>query len=109
MTELNKSVEGIPAEFHSVVEKFGRDIFSLVFNAQVAGQAVEVVAAQAEKHASRGLAHAAGVIASAFNEMSNQLCRVNGWTGEMLGEVERDIQLAWKERIVEGDTKIVLQ
>lgn len=103
-------LEGIPAEFHGVVEKYGRDVFCLIFNAQLAGQALDVTVAVAEKHASRGLAHAAGVMAEAFNEMSNQLCKKNGWSGEYLGEVESAIKLAWKERIVTpSEGPIVLQ
>ena len=85
-------------------------MFALVYNSNVAGQAVAIIAQQAEKHSSRGLAHAAGVIAQAFNSVSNRLVMLKGWTPEELGECDRAIQVAFRTKIqLVSEGPIVLQ
>ncbi len=91
-----------------VAEKYGRELFALVMNAGMAGQALQVIAAAAEKHRSRGLTHAAGVMAQSFNQVSNALVKLKGWDEGMLAQCDRDIMLAFKNKLVVPGSTIIL-
>jgi hypothetical protein len=98
----------IPPEFHLVVVKYGREMFALVMNAGVAGQAASILGSLATKHASRGGIHAVGVWAQCFNAVSNDYVAKMGWSAELLAQCDRDIQLAFRGKIIEPTSKLVL-
>lgn len=94
--------------FRPVAQQYGREMFALVYNAGMAGQAMQVIAAQAQKHGSRAGAHAAGVVAQAFNHVSSELAKVKGWSPELLAQCDRDIGLAFQGRIIKPGGAIIL-
>ena len=94
--------------FRPVAAQYGREMFALVYNAGMAGQAVAVLAAQAQKHSSRSAAHAAGVVAQAFNHVSSALAVAKGWSPELLAQCDRDIGLAFQGRIIKPGSVIIL-
>lgn len=98
MAEIEEiDVSGYPDCFAAVIRKFGREVFEVVWLAQMGGQAAERLAAQAEKRGSKDIAYATGVLSNAFNVVSNALCKVKGWTPEFLGEVDSAAKVAWAE------------
>lgn len=100
---------GIEPTFHEVVKKYGRPLFALVMNAGLAGQATQVLAAIVEKHHSRGGAHALGVLAQSFNQISNEYVKRMGWEAGMIAQCDRDVQLAFAGKIqIPGQSPIVL-
>ena len=98
----------IEAFMRPVAAQYGRELFALVYNAGMAGQAMQVLAAQADKHHSKALAHASGVLAQAFNHVSTELCKVKGWEAGTLAQVDRDIALAFKGRLIVPGSAILL-
>lgn len=94
--------------FRPVAEKYGREMFALVFNAGIASQAAQVMAQLAEKHASRGGLHAIGMLSQSFNAVSNSYAKKMGWTEAELAQCDRDIGLAWKGQIVVPGQAIIL-
>lgn len=116
--KIDPKYAGLDECFWPVVDRFGRPMFVLVFNASVAGQATSHLAAIAQrfltgsasgKQNAGEIMHAVTVLASAFNELSNQLTLQAGWTPEQLGECESAIQAAWAGKLaVESEPKIVL-
>lgn len=94
--------------FRPVAAQYGREMFALVYNAGMAGQAMQVLSQQAQKHHSKSIAHAAGVIASAFNHTSSALAAQKGWSAEMLAQCDRDIGLAFRGKIVTPGSAILL-
>lgn len=108
--ELNKDCTGIQECFHSVVEKYGREIFLCIYHSNMAGKAMEMLAEQAQKRQSRTIAHAAGVMGTSYNTVVELLGMKYGWTAELLAQVDRDSQLAWAASVQEAETpKIWLQ
>lgn len=105
--------------YHSVVDTYGREMFTLVFNAGMGSQAVQhlVRMTQAFKlsrlartqQMAAELEHATSVLAAAFNEASSKLAKKEGWAAEMLEECERAIEAAVAAKIaVVQAPKIVL-
>jgi hypothetical protein len=92
----------------SVAAQYGRAMFALVHNAGMAGEAAKVLGALVAKHQSQHSAHALGVLVAAFNQASNSLCLREGWTQEQLAHCERDIQLAWKGKLIVPGSAIIL-
>lgn len=101
MLDLDPAMRG-------VAQKYGREMFALVMNAGLASHATEVLALLVEKHRSQHSAHALGVLSAAFNEISSQICRMRGWDEGMLMQCDRDIQLAFKGKIVVAGQSPVL-
>lgn len=109
---------GLDECFWPVVDRFGREMFVLIFNAQVAGQATGHLAAVVERFnqgSAQGrqnaaeIRHAVMLISSAFNELSNGLCAKHGWTPEQLGECQAAIEVAWAGKVaVDSAPRIVL-
>ncbi len=98
----------LDACFRPVAQQYGRELFALVYNAGMAGQAMAVLAGQADKHHSKGMAHAAGVLAQAFNHVSTELCKVKGWEAGILAQCDRDIALAFKNKLIVPGSAILL-
>lgn len=101
----------IDPTYHSVVDTYGREMFTLVFNAGMGRQAAAHLTnmadgmSRSQNQRSRSLAaelrHATSVLTSAFNEASTQLAKRNGWSGEMLEECERAIEQAVTAKVAE--------
>lgn len=106
--ETQDTLTDVPKEFHSVVQAHGREMWALVMNVQMAGIAVERLAAFADKHKSQHAAHAVGVLANAFNQLSNAYVAKMGWTQEMLVQCDRDLQMAFKGKIVVPGSALIL-
>ncbi len=102
--------EDIEPAFRGVAAKYGRDMFALVMNAGMAGQATAELARQAQKHGSNKAAHAVGVVAQAFNQVSNAYVVLKGWDEGTLAQCDRDIQLAFagKIQVVGGTGPLIL-
>ncbi len=118
MSEEEKHLDVDPV-YRPVVEKFGREMFTLVFNAGMGRQAAVHLCHLAEgmgrsqlarsRQLAQEIMHATSVLTSAFNEASSQLAKRNGWTAEQLEECERAIESAVAAKIEEVKTpKIVL-
>lgn len=107
----------IDPTYHPVVETYGREMFTLVFNAGMGSQATQALisVAQALGRSQLGrnqelagqVQHAVMVLAGAFNEASTRLARAQGWTGAQLEECERAIEQAMQAKIAVAP-KIVL-
>jgi len=100
----------IPAHFHPVVTKYGRPLFQLVMRAGVANSAAEELRAQVVKHASRRGLHAVFVLSRCFSEMANDYALSQGWTEELIAQVDRDIQLAHRDanRVLRPGSAVIL-
>lgn len=94
--------------FWPVIDVHGREMFALVMNAGMARQAVEVLGAQAQKHQSSHSLHAVRMLAQAFNQVSSAYAAKEGWTEEQLALCDRDIQLAFKGKIITPGSAILL-
>lgn len=92
--------EDIEPLFRDTARKYGREIFALVMNAGMAQQAVAELVRVVQRHGSRSGAHAAGVVAQAFNQVSNAYVALQGWDEALLAQCDRDIQLAFSHRLV---------
>lgn len=99
----------IDPDLRPVAIKYGREMFALVHNAGMAQEAARILAELAQKHHSAGGVHAVGVMSSAFNACSNQVCQQAGWTAEVIGECRAAIQLAYGKKIVTPGSRILLQ
>lgn len=100
---------GIQPCFHEVVRKYGREIFLLVYHSQLAGVAAQRLAEQARKRASRDIATATGILADSYNVLANLLAETQGWTPELLAEVDRAAQIAFQSSVQVPEPKIILQ
>jgi hypothetical protein len=98
--------QDIDPVFHTVVKQYGRGLFALVMAAGVAGEAMQVLGEAAKRD--RKLAHAVGVLANAFNGVSNELVRAQGWSDELVAQCDRDIQLAFSGQITMPGQNIIL-
>ena len=98
----------IEPAFREVAQKYGRSMFAFVMNAGMAGQAAQALGAQAQKHQSRGAAHAVGVLAQAFNQVASSYAKQMAWDEGMLAQCDRDIALAFKTKIVTPGSAILL-
>ena len=114
---MNEEVNGVDAEeemldippaFHSVVKQYGREMFALVMNAGMGGEAAKVLSAFVQKHQSHHSAHALGVLASSFNQISNAYVKQMGWSEELVAQCDRDCQLAHKNQIIMPGSSILL-
>ena len=106
---VNKDLEGIPEIFHEVVKKYGRPMFALVMNAGIAQEGLNRIATLATKHQSKGGIQAAGLLGQAFNQISADYARFQGWDEGILAQCSRDIQLAFAGKIqVPGETPIIV-
>jgi hypothetical protein len=101
-------LEDIPAHFHDVVRKYGRDMYFLVMHAAMAGQATAVMQEIFAKHQSRHGLHAVALVAQGFNVLSNAYCAKMGWTEEVLAQCDRDCQLAARSAIIPAGSRILL-
>ena len=98
----------LPPEFREVAAKYGRPMFTLVFNAGMSSQAAQVLVNFANKHKSQHSMHAVGVLTKSFNEISNAYCKMNGWDEGILSQCDRDIGLAFQHKIITPTNKIIL-
>ena len=92
--------EDVESCFRPVAQQYGREVFEFVFAAGMAQQAAEALAAQAQKHVSRSIAAAATQLVLSFNQLANNYSGMKGWSPELLAQVDRDIMLAWKNKLV---------
>lgn len=94
-------VEGIDPRFHEVVRTHGRALWVLVFNANMAQEALKVVLGQAEKHQSRALAQAVAVLTAVLNEQGTAYIEAKGWTKEEIEACGQGILLAVEEQRIQ--------
>lgn len=107
--ETQDTFEDIESCFRPVASRYGREMFALVMNAGMAGQAAQVLATLAQKHGSRGGVHAVGVVSNSFNQVANALIVAKGWDEGTLAQCDKDCQLAFAGRIqVVGGTSPIL-
>lgn len=106
--EAEVNMEGIAPCFHDVVSKYGREVFLVCWHANLAGEAMVRLVAQAERRGSKDIAHAAAVLAEAFNFAVNLACVTRAWSPELLAQVNRDSQLAWRESVREAEAPKIL-
>ena len=106
--ETQSGLADVPKEFHGVVQAHGREMWALVMNCQMSGIAVEKLATIVQKHRSQAGVHAVGVLAGAFNQLSNAYVAKMGWTQEQLAQCDRDLQLAFRGKIIVPGSAIVL-
>ena len=85
--------------FWPVAKIYGLDMVALVYNAAMAQQAAAVLSEQAQKHNSRKALHALGIMSEAFNQVSNAMVLVKGWSPEQIAQCERDLQRAWAGKV----------
>lgn len=97
-------LEGVPAEFHSVVQEHGRGKWALAMNAGLAGEAAGRLALFVEKHQSGHNLHHLRMLVKAFNEVATEVARLNGWTKEELASCNADCLQA----VAKGAPRIVL-
>lgn len=95
--EAPVDLEGIDPRFHGVVRTHGRALWVLVFNANMANEALKVVQAQAHKHSSGSLQRAAAVLGHVLLEQGNAYCQSAGWSQEQIDACSRAIMLAAQE------------
>ena len=98
----------IEPAFREVAQKYGRSMFGLVMNAGMAGQAAALLAQAADKHKSQHSLHAVSVLAQAFNQVSNAYVKQMGWDEALIAQCDRDIQLAFKSKIIAPGSAILL-
>lgn len=89
--------EGIDPRFHAVVREHGRALWVLVFNANMANEALKIVQQQAHKHASGSLQRAAAVLGQVLLEQGNAYCQSAGFTQEQINACGQAIMLAAQE------------
>ena len=106
--EATEQNADLPPAFRPVAAQHGRDMFTLVLNAGMAKQAMQVLEQLVVKHHSKHGLHAVQVMANSFNQNSNELVRLKGWTEEQLVHCDRDIQLAFQGQIVTPGSSIIL-
>ena len=96
---------GLPAVLGPVILVHGQGMVALVYGAGMAAEAARVLAQVRDAK----VAQALGVLAGVFNQTSSQLCRMMGWTEEMLALCNRDIELAFAGAVAQATgPKIVL-
>lgn len=83
--------------FAQVILKHSRGMFMLVYNSQMAAHAMQNAAQVADKHQSRKLQMALGILGEAYNHLSQGLIEASGWTPEQLGSCEQDILVVFQE------------
>jgi hypothetical protein len=92
--EPQEDLTGIPECFVPVARKYGRDLFAFVYNVEMVKMALVQVSLQADKHASRSLAHVHRVVAQALGTVAGMTLADRGWTDEQLAEVNNAIEAA---------------
>ena len=101
-------VEGIDPCFHAVVRRYGRPMFSLVMNTGLAREALGVMGALAQKHASRRGLRATEVLGQSAGQLATDYAQSQGWTEEMLQQCDRDLQMAFADRVAMPGSSIIL-
>lgn len=104
--EQKNDCEGVPVELHSVVAKFGREVFDFVLATGLASQALEAAGQVVQRHASRKGLQAVMVLADQFGKVCGAYLARAGWDEATLAECDQAIRLAWGSRI-EVASKIV--
>lgn len=95
--EKEDTFEDVPEVFRPVAKEFGRELFALVMNAGMAGQAAEVLG-QLVARSPEGQ-HALHTFARIFNHLSSEYVRKMGWGEERVAQCESAIKGAWAGRI----------
>lgn len=103
-----KAVEGIDPCFHDAVRKYGRPMFCLVMNSGMAREALGVMVALAQKHASQRGMKAAEVLAQSAGQLATDYALSQGWAEAELQQCDRDLQMAWASRIAVPGSSIIL-
>lgn len=100
--------EGIDPCFHDVVRKHGRPMFCLVMNSGMAREALGVMVALAQKHASQRGMKAAEVLAQSAGQLATDYAHSQNWTEGELQQCDRDLQMAWAGKIAVPGSSIIL-
>ncbi len=85
----------VPDYFKPVIEKHGREMFTYVYNSNMAGEALEVLARKGRAD----IVHACGVLGAAYNQLADAYGKLKAWTPEELRQCEMDIMLAFSQAI----------
>lgn len=101
---INEAVSGeenldLPEYFRPVAAKFGREMFSLVMNAGVAGQAASYALNDV---------NALRLLITSYNQLSNAYVAQKGWKEEELAACNSAIQLAFAGQIQIAEKKLIL-
>lgn len=98
-SEAEVDCSGLPEEMHEVVRKHGRALYVLVFNSNMAREALGLVMQQAQKHSSRGLANAAQVIGQVWADCSGSYAVKMGWGQKEIDACAADILAVIQTRV----------
>jgi len=82
-----------------VAEVHGQAMCQMVLDAELGSEAVGRLVGKARARQDAELAKAAAVLAEVFNRASNAYCSSQGWTEEQLALCERDLQLAFANKV----------
>jgi hypothetical protein len=94
----------LPDVLAGVIKEHGQGMVALVYGVGMAAEAAQVLARVQTPEALQALQ----VLTAVFNQTSSQLCRIMGWTEEMLALCSRDIELAFASCVQVAGPKIVL-
>lgn len=106
MQDMNE-LEGVPEEMHEVVRTHGRALWVLVWNSNMAREALGEVGRMAEKHRSGTLQTAVRVLGDVWADCSASYAKAAGWEQEAVDACARDILLAM-QRAPAGKGGIIL-
>ena len=95
----------LPVEFRSVAKQHGKELFQLVVNCGLAGQALERLAQGTEEVEAL---EALMVITKCFNLLSAAYAKKQDWSDGQLAHCDRDIRLAFAGKIIVPGQRLVL-
>ena len=93
----NKNLRDIPPFLHPLTEKWDTEMIRVVLQAGLAREAAEILTKAAGPHNPK-LHHAIKTLVVSINLSGEALLRAKGWKREDLWEVEKEIELKWKEQ-----------
>lgn len=94
--------------FHPIIREHGLEIFTLVMNTGVAGEAARRLAEAAQGQRRAGELNAVRILAECFNAISAALITRAEWTQEQLTAVDQAIQLAFQGQLTVAEPPRIL-
>lgn len=98
----------IPEVFRPVVQQYGREMFHLVMQAGLAGQAAKVLGELTVTQRNPALMGAMVTLVNSFNLVSNAYCKAKEWDEGTVAQCDRDVQLAFAGQILTPTASIIL-
>ena len=90
---------GIEPAFHDIVRKYGRPLFALLANTQMAMQAVQIIGNFAERQKSRNTLQALGILSNILNNNNQAYVLLNGWSTELVDACAKEMRIAASKKI----------